>query len=121
MSNHYQELKRQHYLNLLQEFSRSGKSKREWCAQNGIKYSTLMRWQGLLRDELSGEILSGQEIGPIQIQKPRKETLVSKSTLTYGTGEGTASDICIEKGEVRIYLPTDVPMEYLVKLVKGLA
>ena len=62
MSNQYQKLKKQHYLSLLQECARSGKNKREWCAQAGVKYSTLMRWQGLLRDELAGEILSGQEI-----------------------------------------------------------
>ena len=46
MSNQYQKLKKQHYLSLLQECARSGKNKREWCAQTGVKYSTLMRWQG---------------------------------------------------------------------------
>ena len=121
MSNQYQKLKKQHYLSLLQECARSGKNKREWCAQAGVKYSTLMRWQGLLRDELAGEILSSQEIVPVQIQKPGEEALVSKSTLACGADEPTASGICIEKGEVRIYLPADVPIEYLVKLVKGLA
>ena len=35
--------------------------------------------------------------------------------------EAGTSGICIEKGEVCIYLPADVPVEYLVKLVKGLA
>ena len=121
MSNQYQELKKQHYLSLLQECARSGKNKREWCAQAGVKYSTLMRWQGLLRDELAGEILSGQEIVPVQIQKPGEEALISKSNSACGADGAAASGICIEKGEVRIYLPADVPMEYLVSLVKGLA
>ena len=121
MSNQYRELKKQHYLNLLRECAHSGKNKREWCAQTGVKYSTLMRWQGLLRDELAGEILSGQEIVPVQIQKPGEEVLASKSSADCCADEAGISGICIEKGEVRIYLPADVPMEYLVKLVKGLA
>ena len=121
MSNQYRELKKQHYLNLLRECARSGKNKREWCAQAGVKYSTLMRWQGLLRDELAGEILSGQEIVPVQIQKPGEEVLASKSSSDCCADEAETSGICIEKGEVRIYLPADVPIEYLVKLVKGLA
>ena len=129
MSNQYQKLKKQHYLSLLQECARSGKNKREWCAQAGVKYSTLMRWQGLLRDELAGElrdelageILSGQEIVPVQIQKSGEEVLASKSSADCCADEAGTSGICIEKGEVRIYLPADVPIEYLVKLVKGLA
>ncbi len=62
MSSYYQELKKQYYLSLLQECARSGKNKREWCAQTGVKYSTFMRWQGLLRDELAGEILYNGEL-----------------------------------------------------------
>ena len=46
MSNQYQKLKKQHYLSLLQECARSGKNKREWCAQAGVKYSTLMGGRG---------------------------------------------------------------------------
>ena len=105
----------------MQECARSGKNKREWCAQAGVKYSTLMRWQGLLRDELAGEILSSQEIVPVQIQKPGEETLAFKSYSDCCADEARTSGICIEKGEIRIYLPADVPMEYLVKLAKGLA
>lgn len=121
MSNEYRELKKQHYLNLLQECARSGKNKREWCAQSGVKYSTLMRWQGLLRNELAGEILSGQEIVPVQIQKPGEEALAFKAYSDCCADEAGATGICVEKGEVRIYLLADVPIEYLVKLVKGLA
>ena len=75
----------------------------------------------MLRDELAGEILSGQEIVPVQIQEPGEEVRVSTSSSDCCADEAGTSGICIEKGEVRIYLPADVPMEYLVKLVKGQA
>ena len=120
MSNRYQELKRQHYLGLLQECARSGMNKREWCAQAGVKYSTLMRWQGLLRDELAGKILSRQEIVPVQIEKPSEEALVSQSNSVCSADEATGTGICIEKGEIRIHLPVDTPAEYLASLVKEL-
>ncbi|OUQ33660.1 IS66 family insertion sequence element accessory protein TnpA, partial [Faecalibacterium sp. An121] len=81
MSNQYQKLKKQHYLSLLQECARSGKNKREWCAQAGVKYSTLMRWQGLLRDELAGEILAAQEIVPVQVELPEQVSRQSAETL----------------------------------------
>ena len=45
MGKEYEDLKKQRYLQLVPEYARSGKSKREWCAENGIGYSTFMRWQ----------------------------------------------------------------------------
>lgn len=86
-----------------------------------MKYLTLMRRQGLLRDELTGEILSSQEIAPVQIQKPSEEALTFKSFSDCCADEAGTSGICIKKGEVRIYLPADVPIEYPVKLAKGMA
>lgn len=56
-----------------------------------------MRWQWLLRDELAGEILSGQEIVPVQIQKPGEEAIVSKANLTCGTDEARIPCICIKR------------------------
>ena len=41
MGNKYANLKKQRYLQLVQECAHSGKSKREWCAENGIGYFTL--------------------------------------------------------------------------------
>lgn len=43
-------LKKKHYLNLIKECASSGKNKQQWCSENGIKYSTFMLWQTLLRD-----------------------------------------------------------------------
>ena len=60
MGNEYENLKKQRYLQLVQQCTRSGKSKREWCRENGVKYSTFMRWQRQLREELAGEILAGR-------------------------------------------------------------
>ena len=45
MGKEYVNLKKQRCLQLVQECAHSGKSKREWCAENGIGYSTFMRWQ----------------------------------------------------------------------------
>ena len=73
MANEYRELKRQQYLQLLQECARSGKSKREWCAQTGVKYSTFMRWQGILRDEPAGQLLPVHPIVPVEFEPPQQE------------------------------------------------
>ncbi len=117
MGNEYRELKKQHYLHLLRECERSGMNKREWCFQAGVKYSTFMRWQGILRDELSAEILSVQAIVPVQIQSPQEKTAVTRTS----NPEEVNSTIWIEVGEVRIRLPKDISAEYLVDLVKGLS
>ena len=65
MGKEYVNLKKQRCLQLVQECAHSGKSKREWCAENGIGYSTFMRWQKQLRDELAGELLVPPEIVPV--------------------------------------------------------
>lgn len=70
MGKEYVNLKKQRCLQLVQECAHSGKSKREWCAENGIGYSTFMRWQKRLRDELAGELLAPQEIVPVQVELP---------------------------------------------------
>lgn len=62
MGKEYENLKKQRYLQLVQACARSGKSKREWCVENGIGYSTFMRWQKRLREELAGAVLASQEI-----------------------------------------------------------
>ena len=43
MAGEYHSLKKQQYLNLIKECAHSGKNKREWCSEKGIKYSTFMR------------------------------------------------------------------------------
>ena len=48
MAGAYHELKKLHYLKLIKE---CGKDNRTWCSENGIAYSSFMRWQVQLRDE----------------------------------------------------------------------
>ncbi len=67
MAGEYHSLKKQRYLNLIKECTRSGKSNREWCNENGIAYSTFMRWQALLRDEVAEQIIGQHAIVPVKI------------------------------------------------------
>lgn len=60
MAGEYRSLKKQHYLNLIKECASSGKNKQQWCSENGIKYSTFMRWQALLRDEVEDQVMEQQ-------------------------------------------------------------
>lgn len=62
MAGEYHSLKKQQYLNLIKECAHSGKNKREWCSEKGIKYSTFMRWQALLRDEVAEQAHFAQKI-----------------------------------------------------------
>ena len=72
MCKEYENLKKQRCLQVVQECARSGKSKREWCAENGIGYSTFMRWQKRLREELAGAVLASQEIVPVEVEVPER-------------------------------------------------
>lgn len=60
MAGEYRSLKKQHYLNLIKECASSGKNKQQWCSENGIKYSTFMRWQALLRNEVADQVMEQQ-------------------------------------------------------------
>ena len=51
MAGAYHDLKKLHYLKLIKECAQSGKDNRTWCSENGIAYSSFMRWQVQLRDE----------------------------------------------------------------------
>lgn len=70
MAGEYRSLKKQHYLNLIKECASSGKNKQQWCSENGIKYSTFMRWQALLRDEVADQVMEQQTIVPVKIAPP---------------------------------------------------
>lgn len=118
MGKEYVNLKKQRCLQLVQECTHSGKSKREWCAENGIGYSTFMRWQKRLRDELAGELLAPQEIVPVQVELPEQSSHRSTETAL----EKAAPVVCeesieIRTGNIRIRLPKDTPAGYLAGLV----
>lgn len=115
MSDEYRSLKKQHYLNLIQECTQSGKNKRKWCAENGVKYSTLMRWQSLLRDELAGQIMERQAIVPVTIAPP---PVIAKAEQS--SEPKIHEDICIETGSLAIRFPASVPTDYLLTVIRGL-
>lgn len=121
MGNKYGNLKKQRYLQLVRECARSGKSKREWCVENGIGYSTFMRWQRQLRDELAGELLAPQEIVPVQVELPEQAFRWSTGTaLAKVEPAGCEEGFEIRTGNIRIRLPKNTPAGYLVSLVKEL-
>lgn len=121
MGNEYANLKKQRYLQLVQECARSGKSKREWCAENGIGYSTFMRWQKRLRDELAGAVLERQEIVPVQVEPPERFPCRNTGTATTKPSPAAYEEgIEIRTGNICIRLPENTPAGYLASLVKGL-
>ena len=121
MGNEYANLKKQCCLQVVQECAHSGKSKREWCAENGIGYSTFMRWQKQLRDELAGELLVPQEIVPVQVELPEQASHWSTETaLEKAEPADCEEGIEIRTGNIHIRLPRNTPADYLASLVKEL-
>lgn len=121
MGNEYAKLKKQRCLQLVQECAHSGKSKREWCAENGIGYSTFMRWQKRLRNELAGELLAPQEIVPVQVELPEQSSRWNTGTaLAKAEPADCEEGIEIRTGNIRIRLPGNTPAGYLASLVKEL-
>lgn len=121
MGKEYESLKKQRCLQLVQECARSGKSKREWCAENGIGYSTFMRWQKRLREELAGAVLASQEIVPVQVELPEQSSHWNTGTGVAETTPAVCEE-CIEirAGNIRLRLPKNISANYLASLVKGL-
>lgn len=91
----------------------SGKTNREWCSENGIAYSSFMRWQALLRDEAAGKVMEQQAIVPVKIAPP---ALVNSIPANESHLE-----IRIQKDGVSISLPSTLPAAYILEIVKGLA
>lgn len=121
MGKEYENLKKQRYLQLVQECAHSGKSKREWCRENGITYSTFMRWQRQLRDELAGELLAPQEIVPVHVELPERFSGWNTGSAAATAGPvGHEEGIEIQTGNIHIRLPKNTPADYLARLVKGL-
>lgn len=121
MGKAYENLKKQRCLQVVQECARSGKSKREWCAENGIGYSTFMRWQKQLRDELAGELLVPQEIVPVQVELPEQASHWNTgAALAKAEPAGCEEGIEIRTGNIHIRLPKNTSADYLASLVKGL-
>ena len=56
MPDEFQPLKKERCIEIIKAYNGSGMPKRQWCREHGIGYSTFMRWQRSLRNELAGEI-----------------------------------------------------------------
>lgn len=113
MAGEYHDLKKQHYLNLIRECSHSGKNKRQWCSENGIKYATFMHWQALLRDEAAEQVMEQQAIVPVKVTPPAPANSVPADV--------SPAEIHIRKGELSITLPSSLPAAYILEIIKGLS
>lgn len=122
MSEKYYTLKKQKYLELIQECGRSGKPKRQWCRENGIAYSTFMRWQKQLREEAAGHILAQREensaqIVPLQIQPSAAQTIEALPAGSYASA--ARQEIRIQKDGLLLILPASTSADYLVSVMRG--
>ena len=75
-------------------------SKRQWCREHGISYSTFMGWQRSLRNELAGKIMVTQAVVPLQIEPqasrctPAQEVTIQKDGISISM-HGVSSDMVI--------------------------
>lgn len=100
MPNEFQSLKREHHCEMVKACNRSGLPKRQWCAEHGISYSTLMRWQRALRNELAGEIMTSQAVVPLEIEPQPSCSLSAQEITIQKNGisislQGASSDFVI--------------------------
>ena len=64
MPDEFQTLKKERCIEIIKACNGSGMPKRQWCREHGISYSTFMRWQRSLRNELAGKIMVTQAVVP---------------------------------------------------------
>ena len=98
MGNEYENLKKQRYLQFVQQCARSGKSKREWCRENGVKYSTF----NALAKAASGRTgrgNSGRAGGSYRYRWNCREQVSRQSAETFPAN--SASAVCGEGIEIR--------------------
>lgn len=107
MPNEYQSLKREQHCEMVKACNRSGVPKRQWCAEHGISYSTFMRWQRALRNELAGEIMTAQAVVPLKIE-PQTACGLSVQEIT------------IQKDGISIRLQ-GASSDFVVAIVRGLS
>ena len=110
MAGEYHSLKKQHYLKLIKECAHSRKTNREWCSENGIAYSSFMRWQALLRDEAAGKVMEQQAIVPVKIAPPAPVNSIPANK--------SHQEIRIQKDGVSIFLPSTLPAVYRYRVYR---
>ena len=80
MPDEFQTLKKERCIEIIKACNGSGMPKRQWCREHGISYSTFMRWQRSLRNELAGEIMVTQAVVVCSFDsKPQTELYVLQS------------------------------------------
>ena len=97
MPDEFQTLKKERSIEIIKACNGSGMPKRQWCREHGISYSTFMRWQRILRNELAGEIMATQAVVPLQIEPqasrctPAQEVTIQKDGISISM-HGVSSD-----------------------------
>ena len=97
MPDEFQTLKKERCIEIIKAYNGSGMPKRQWCREHGISYSTFMRWQRSLRNELAGEIMVTQAVVPLQIEPqasrctPAQEVTIQKDGISISM-HGVSSD-----------------------------
>ena len=111
MKNLVKEIKQQRWLQLVYDCRQSGQSKRSWCRENGVSYSSYMRWQKVIREQAADAVLVPEEHAIVPI-RPAGEMSPSL--------EDTSQQIQIRKENLVITLPATVEPEYLAAVVQSL-
>ena len=97
MPDEFQTLKKESSIEIIKACNGIGMPKRQWCREHGISYSTFMRWQRILRNELAGEIMVTQAVVPLQIEPqasrctPAQEVTIQKDGISISM-HGVSSD-----------------------------
>lgn len=102
MPDEFQTLKKERCIEIIKAYNGSGMPKRQWCREHGIGYSTFMRWQRSLRNELAGEIMVTQAVVVCSFDsKPQTELYVLQSyTVKEIDQKGNRPiSLAIRKGE----------------------
>ena len=100
MPDEFQTLKKERCIENIKACNGSDMPKRQWCREHGISYSTFMRWQRNLRNELAGEIMVTQAVVPLQIEPqasrctPAQEVTIQKDGISISM-HGVSSDMVI--------------------------
>ena len=100
MPDEFQTLKKERCIKIIKACNGSGIPKRQWCREHGISYSTFMRWQRSLRNELAGKIMVTQAVVPLQIEPqashctPAQEVTIQKDGISISM-HGVSSDMVI--------------------------
>jgi len=116
MTEKYEELKKQKMIQLIRECNTSGMGKKEWCRENGLSYSTLMKWQKRLREEIAEELTGKPQIVQLRLPQeplsptPQKETLSDQGNET----------VTIRIGDETITLPVGMKTADIIEIIRGI-